>query len=320
VFDAEVERVLKAGWLPIARLSEVANAGDYVSRDTLGVPLVVTRDAAGAVHVLSRVCRHRGMPVVEGDGNAPVLMCSYHLWRYGLDGALLTAPAMQGSDIFDPADCGLPRIRSETWCGWVFANLGGGAAPLAPSVGPLSARAAALEAYVTAAVLTFESPWNWKVMVENFMESYHHIGPHARTLQQTNPGLGTYPGEGSDAFAMLENPTVDGSQGFLVAAVFPLHLLFVSGTDGLAGWYEITDLAAGRFTLNIHILAEPSLAADPAFVEVVKGQLNAIHLEDIPACEGVQKGVASPLYEPGPLSPLEGCLWRFHRHLQGCFA
>jgi phenylpropionate dioxygenase-like ring-hydroxylating dioxygenase large terminal subunit len=319
VFDAEIERVLRAGWLPVARASEVANPGDYTSRQVAGAPLLVTRDEAGAIHVLSRVCRHRGMPVVDGAGNAAALMCPYHLWRYGLDGALLSAAGMKGSEVFVRAECGLKRIRSETWCGWVFANLDGAAPPLAAQLGSLTDRAAKLDGYVTAGVLTFDSPWNWKVMVENFMESYHHIGPHAATLQQTNPGLGTYPGEGSGAFAMLENPAADGGDGFLVAAVFPLTLLFVSGTDGLAGWYEMTDLSHSRFSLRIHLLTSPERAADPAFVEAAAAQLTTIHLEDIPACEGIQKGVSSPLYEPGPLSPLEACLWRFHRHLQARF-
>ena len=40
-----------------------------------------------------------------------------------------------------------------------------------------------------------------------------------------------------------------------------------------------------------------------------------IHLEDIDACRGVQRGIAAQLWQPGPLSPLEGCLTRFHTYL-----
>ena len=33
----------------------------------------------------------------------------------------------------------------------------------------------------------FDSPWNWKILIENFVEAYHHIGPHRDTFQPTYP-------------------------------------------------------------------------------------------------------------------------------------
>ena len=35
----------------------------------------------------------------------------------------------------------------------------------------------------------WDCPFNWKVLVENFMESYHHLGIHHRTLQPMMPAL-----------------------------------------------------------------------------------------------------------------------------------
>ncbi len=321
-FEAERERVVATGWAPVARVSEVANVGDYRTLDLFGAPLVVVRGQDGIVRVLSNVCRHRGMPVASRAGNIKGLMCPYHLWRYGLDGAFASAPAMEGSEAFarDRASgaCDLPVIASETWGGWVFANLDGRAAPLGPRLAPLTERLAGfgLEGLVLADTLTYASPWNWKVMSENFLESYHHIGPHSGTLQHTNPGLGTYEGQGDDAFTVLENPAAEGHNPFVVAAIFPLTLLFVTeGPTPLAAWYELDAVRLDRFTLRIHLLAPPAFAAAPAAMAGFRAQVDAIHREDIPACEGVQAGVTSPLYAPGPLSRLEAPLWRFHQHL-----
>ena len=320
VFEAEVERVLRRGWLPVARTSEISQPGDYRSVDPCGVPLVVTRDAAGDIHVLSRVCRHRGMPIVEGAGNARSLSCPYHLWRYGLDGALLAAPAMERSEAFDAANCALPQIASTEWRGWVLANLDGTAAPLAPQLTELDGRLAKLDPsnLVTAAVIELESPWNWKVMVENFLESYHHIGPHAQTLQRSNPGLGTYEGAGGDLYTILENPPIDDEHpSLLVAAIFPLTLMaFTERPEPLGVWYELDRIEHQSFRLRIHLLMSEASAADRDFVEGYREAVMAVHLEDIAVCEGVQRGVRSPLYQPGPLSHLEASAWRFHQFLK----
>ena len=323
VFDAEARCVLQAGWLPVARSSSLARPGDYVSVDPLGIPLVVSRDGAGELHVLSRVCRHRGMPVVEGCGNRKDFSCPYHLWRYGLDGRFLFAPAMDRSTSFDASKCNLPRIAHEEWGGWVFVNLSGTAAPLAPSLEGLQARIrdARVDELVTAATLEFDSPWNWKIMVENFMESYHHIGPHAGSLQLFNPAFGTYATDDAGAFSILENPPVEGADSFVVACIFPLTLIAVTeSATPWAVWYEFDGIEHDRFLLRIHLLTQPELAAQPELVARYAEQIRHIHLEDIPVCEGVQRGYRSPLYASGPLSHLEGGLWHFHRYLQRCFA
>lgn len=323
VFAAEQARVFRAGWMPVARESDLAQPGAYRSVDVGGAPLVVTRDVGGEIHVLSRVCRHRGMPVVEGAGVAKALTCPYHLWRYGLDGRLAAAPGMERSEAFDRDDCDLPAIATTRWGGWVFANVDGQAPPLAPQVAPLAERLApfAPQDMVTVDTITLESLWNWKLMVENFLESYHHIGPHAGSLQKTNPGLATYEGQGGDLFTILENPPAgEGDHGFVVAAIFPTTLMFFSEGTPLGTWYELDAIEHGRFRLNIHLLARPDLAAIPEFVAGFRAQAMAIHDEDIPACQGAQKGVMSPLYTPGPLSHLEASVWRLHRFLKARLA
>ncbi len=54
-FAFEAKRVLETGWMCVAHVSQLKEAGSYVAVDLLGEPLVVTRDAANAIHVLARV-------------------------------------------------------------------------------------------------------------------------------------------------------------------------------------------------------------------------------------------------------------------------
>src|SRR5262249_12183334 len=140
IFDSEGRRVLKANWLPIARTSAVAHPGDYQCVDVLDDLAVGVRGEVGALHVMSRVFRDAGMPVVDGRGNGKHFSCPYHLWRYGLDGRFLFAPAMDRSTSFDPANCNLETVAHEEWGGWVFVNLSGDAASLNGLLQPLTTR------------------------------------------------------------------------------------------------------------------------------------------------------------------------------------
>src|SRR3954470_8738321 len=84
VFAHEREQVFARSWLPVAREEDLANAGDYVTMDVVGDPIVVTRARDGALHAMANVCRHRNTTIVEGAGNVPSLQCPYHRWTYSL--------------------------------------------------------------------------------------------------------------------------------------------------------------------------------------------------------------------------------------------
>lgn len=316
-FALEVERVLRPGWHAVARWDDLPEPGDYASLDLCGEPLLLARDAERRLRVFSRVCRHRAHTVVEGRGNTRRFICPYHNWSYGLDGRLKTAPLMEGVEGFDRDACGLPELRTELWQGFVLATLDADAPSLASQLAPLEAKLAphGFAEMVTVGVLEFESPWNWKVMVDNFMESYHHLGPHRDSLQKTNHAKDTYYVDLPGPFALLENPGADGAPDFYVAQVFPTLLLALFRGVAVGSWYEMQIASHERFLLRIHALAAPELAQLEGATERLLEATNAIHLEDIPMCEGVQRGVASRLWEPGVLSVQERTLKRFHSYL-----
>ena len=314
----EVERVLRPGWHAVARHDELKDPGDYRSLDLFGEPLLLVRDEALRLRAFSRVCLHRAFPIATGEGNAKRFTCPYHRWSYDLDGRLRAAPLMDGVAGFDRDACRLPELPVETWQGFVLVSLDPRAAPLAPRVSEL---ARALDPWKLgelrlADTLDYDSPWNWKVMAENFMESYHHLGPHVSTLHPLNPAQGTHAVELDGEFALLENPAVPGAAPFYVMQVFPT-LLFALVRDAVpfANWYEMRIDGPDHFHLRIHTLLPAELARDPAAVAEYRSILRAIHAEDIPMCEGVQRGLASRVWQPGRLSRQEATLARFHRYL-----
>jgi len=309
-FEHEQRAALARAWTPVCRADEVEGAGAQKPVLVAGQPVLLTRGGDGALGAISNVCRHRGMTLVEAAERAEAIRCPYHLWTYGLDGRLAAAPFMGDADL---AGCDLPRYAAGEWGGWVFVSLASEPGSLANSLAPLpealdERRLASLRVGYR---LAFDHAWNWKVMVENFGESYHHIGTHADTLQQLWPGGRTDASSSGAGFIDLRHPQHPEAGSLHVYVVFPLFLLALTDVGESVVWYRLTPLAAERIGLEIIGLYPPELAADAARMERDRAQLLAIHLEDIAACERVQAGLRAPDAVLGPLSPLEAGVARF---------
>jgi phenylpropionate dioxygenase-like ring-hydroxylating dioxygenase large terminal subunit len=286
--------------------------------DLLGEPILIVRDESQRLRAFSRVCLHRAFPIAQGSGHAKRLVCPYHRWSYDLDGRLAAAPFMDQVPGFDRDACRLPELRLSEWQGFALVTLSPDTPPLGAELAPLDELLDPFHLTDAVAIepLSFESPFNWKVLVENFMESYHHMGPHLETLQPTNPAKGTHALDLKGPFAVLENPASPGNEPFWVFQVFPT-LLFAQTRGGLplTTWYELRIDSADHFGLRILPLLPREFAKNPDVVRLVRETLDQIHREDIPMCEGVQRGLASGLWTPGPQSRQERCLWLFHRWL-----
>ncbi|MGB7879796.1 MAG: aromatic ring-hydroxylating dioxygenase subunit alpha, partial [Ilumatobacteraceae bacterium] len=189
VYVRESETIFRRDWICVAHVDQLPDAPGHLAVQHHDHPIVITRGETGRIRALSNVCLHRAMPLADGAGTGRWMVCPYHQWSYDLDGGLHTAPMMEGAVDFDTAECRLPALAVEVWEGFVFVSLAQEPTPLAAQLEPLRRR---IENYrlgdlTIAHTIEFDSPWNWKLLVENFMEAYHHIGPHRDTFQLTNP-------------------------------------------------------------------------------------------------------------------------------------
>ena len=96
----------RAFWHPVAWSHEVA--GDLFGVTLLGEPLVVSRRPDGEISAFGDECPHRGAPLSLGCRVGEELICAFHGWRFGSDGAATRIPAL-GADATIPSRARLRR-------------------------------------------------------------------------------------------------------------------------------------------------------------------------------------------------------------------
>jgi phenylpropionate dioxygenase-like ring-hydroxylating dioxygenase large terminal subunit len=138
VFEDEIDRIFRRGWVFVGHESEVPNAGDWVTRKLGREPVIMVRAGDGTVQVLANRCAHRGTMLCWQDRGAGrrSFQCSYHGWVFSLDGKLRSLPGRSG---FEAARGSLDLARPgqvESYKGFVFANQSGDAGSLDDHLGP----------------------------------------------------------------------------------------------------------------------------------------------------------------------------------------
>lgn len=117
---------IAAGWHPVAVAGRLGRRP--IARTLLGEPLVVFAGSDAPV-VLRDRCPHRGMPLSAGCVRDGAIVCPYHGWAFGADGACRAVPGARV--VPDVSAQALPvRIAG----GLVWTTLGEGAFPRLPPV------------------------------------------------------------------------------------------------------------------------------------------------------------------------------------------
>ncbi|MES2492238.1 MAG: SRPBCC family protein [Pseudomonadota bacterium] len=190
-FELERERVFRRAWLMVGRVEELADAGSFVVRqiDPCAVSALITRDKEGRVQAFHNSCSHRGSKIVDvAQGRQNRFVCPYHGWTYANDGRLANVPDERNFFDIDKANCGLKKIATEVWDGWIFVNLSRTPeVTLAEFLGPLRDH---LAEYVwlgadSPVVFTTTLNANWKVVSDAFIETYHIPFIHPKTIGPT---------------------------------------------------------------------------------------------------------------------------------------
>jgi choline monooxygenase len=329
-FEREIETIFRKVWTFVGRVDQVPNPGDYFTTNLAGVELAIVRGTDGVVRALVNSCRHRGAKVLDGAGSAKALKCPYHGWLYRLDGALAGAPGMESAKCFDRADFPLLQVRTEFWAGFIFVNFDAQSESLQDYLGNIDEafQSYRMEEMVCTKRYEYEVPCNWKIYVENAMEAFHVPHVHRRSINkqrgsvQNDRTFDTTEGnwvamhkehegsrailDGQESFPRLPGLEGKAARGTYYPLIFPTTML---GCTVDCMWYlDIHPLTATTMRLIVGVCFPKDVIARPDFEGIAKnyyGRFEVTTQEDIDISVVQQKGVTSPLCQPGRLSEHE---------------
>jgi phenylpropionate dioxygenase-like ring-hydroxylating dioxygenase large terminal subunit len=185
VYEREQQRIWRGRtWSYLCLEAELPEPQSFVTTQVGDMPVVVSRDAGGALHAFENRCAHRGALIcMQPRGKAERFACIYHNWTYDHAGNLTNVAFRRGiggkggmPPEADPESQAPRKFRVETLGGLVFGSLSKEVSSLEQYIGPtilprlkrvLQKPLKVLGAY------TQVLPSNWKLYMDNTKDTYH---------------------------------------------------------------------------------------------------------------------------------------------------
>ena len=193
--EAERNHLWPKVWHLGGMRADLEEEGDFIRHNFGKESVIMVRQADGSIKAFYNSCPHRGNRLIVGDvGSAPKITCAYHGWQFDHDGTL--AHVQDPDDFAGGSPCGkvkLAELRCDTWGPFVFWCMDDDVAPLIEWLSPFPERLAnyGIENWVRVLNLSCDANFNWKIIRDNFNESYHLPTIHPELSTFINDGLPT---------------------------------------------------------------------------------------------------------------------------------
>ena len=300
---------------------------------SIGKKVITVRRTAEGIKAFSNVCLHRSNIIDPlGEGNRH-FNCGFHGWSYDSKGELHLAPFTDKGCIKHRSLATFPVIESA---GLVFIGLAS-EAPQADHV------PAALKKMKVTMSVPFHKEQilhhcNWKLLVENILESYHLNFVHRETFLRSGfNSTSTHQWEADEyvnVASIAPLPSADKTSTIRRLAKEAMHIyrhayifpnLFISNTNDLVGFVShIMPIDEKTTLLSWELFELPQLIALPdAIRKHIRGEAIGFSqttlAEDKCMVESCQIGIASDMRSM-QLQPVEDRVSQFHDYYNRCMA
>lgn len=242
--------MLRKYWNPVARDDEVGTTP--IRRRMLGEELVLWRGADGAAAVMKDVCIHRGAALSGGHVEGDSIVCPYHGWRYGADGACTLIPSLPaGASIPKKARAVAYPVREAFGLVWVAQDAD--PAPFPGYLDEIEADGSYRMCYVKS--------YDWKTsagrVVENAMDFSHFNFVHTGYTELADgPVIKPYEVDRSETGFTFAYDDGHLLRDYKVEFPFIVHdRKSVTNPEGGRTWSESGGASAGDVTLLTFIAA-----------------------------------------------------------------
>ena len=188
-FDRERATVFSRRPIVAAQSSELEGPRAFVTKEIMGLPVLLTRDDQGVARAFLNVCRHRGARLERAaSGCKHVFTCPYHAWSWTGSGELRSVPhEAQGFPDLPREDRALRRLPVAEAHGFIWVVANADASEALDIDGWLSGlerdfRWLGLSDHRIAVEETLEIRANWKILIEGGLEAYHFRVAHRDTI------------------------------------------------------------------------------------------------------------------------------------------
>jgi phenylpropionate dioxygenase-like ring-hydroxylating dioxygenase large terminal subunit len=294
--------------LAVAMGSELPEPLSFVTRDILGVPVLITRMKNGKVAAFRNMCRHRGGKVEQDEsGKKPFFVCGYHGWSYDSAGALRGVPYDDELGGIDKSCNSLIAVQCEEHRGIVWLDFSGNAERTVSAwLDQADERLAesGVENTVVFMEKKLEVSINWKLVMDGAIDVLHPQFLHPNgvgKLIQTNAAVWNDYGRHGQSFSARKRLAEKVKAGDKVEAgwryitgnlmLFP-NASLIPTPDHFEYWNVWPDLTdPGRCHIHIRFLVDPTRLNDTMAERINKSwsilQQAALE-EDFPMEETIQ--------------------------------
>jgi phenylpropionate dioxygenase-like ring-hydroxylating dioxygenase large terminal subunit len=338
LLDLEIDALFLRRWQFIGHVTDVPNAGDFITGDIGRNSVVAIRDKDDSLRAFLNVCRHRASRVFEGHGSCRgVIKCRYHGWTYRFDGSLLGIPQEENFPGVDRSKLGLHPVQLEVFYGLIFVRVKGDG----PSVSEQFAHTAhyfekyAVDTYERFSETTTQI-WdaNWKVAWDNYMENYHipvgHPGLN-RLLRENDEWEELSSGVGYGVFEIREKLSKVPEERQYQEQFhhgnkrLPEELnnrwvqfgfapnLGIDLYPEMLDTFKLVPLGPEKTAIVSSFYGHPNATPEEQELRRLNMLINdPVNEEDRLLCTRVQQGLHTSGYRPGPLSLQEDGINNFH--------
>ena len=329
-YELERKAVFLRSWINVGHVCEVPEPGSFIVRqlEFARASLIIVRGKDGEVRAFHNTCTHRGTQLTHDTcGKRNTFSCPYHMWTFGTDGALISAPDFER--FYTSKDSvGLKQVAVGVCAGLIFVcfdpqqSLAEYLGPMAEKLESLPvARATQFHEYV------YDINANWKITYDNFQENYHLRFIHPRSA---GPGIGGenpfgYPASYSlvgrhrtqtiwtdpngevkpsmmtgfmrGAARLAKDGVLGHANDRNYFALFPqLFLLGSAGNHFLHNVYPLGP-EKSRGVIRLYWIGEDETASVRYAREMAMATTRDVHSEDVSVIEAGQRGLSSGALE-----------------------